>query len=160
MARGYRCGSRSKLGMPSGTWWKDAIDRVDRHLRIEEGRVVESSYLQHHRGQARYLGHHVRAAIGAEFARHGALGSLRVNCFGWFAVYLNPETGIATNMFGPPPNVLAFAAVALCLHHRFTLGPLSAQPSAFRFQRRPRFCWSYSAAAAPVWQSFLVLSSF
>jgi hypothetical protein len=31
--------------------------------------------------------------------------SLRENCFGWLAVYLNPLTGIATNMFGAPPEI-------------------------------------------------------
>ena len=114
------------------------VDGVDRHLRTaEESGIVERADLYDRRGQARPPRQQVRAAVGTEFPRYGAFeiaaGKLLGRSLGvaeavdW---HQHEHVGRAAG------DVLAFAAVALRLHHRLALGHiahLAAVASAFQF---------------------------
>src|SRR6516164_2891478 len=112
------------------------VTGVDRQLRREFCGIIERADLDHDHRRTR-PGRHMRTAFGTKFPRHGPfevaagklLGrTLRVSeAISWYG---EEHVGRATR------DVLAFAAVALRLHDRLTLGRIAHRPaitSAFQF---------------------------
>src|SRR6202142_4509523 len=114
------------------------VDGVDRHLRAaEKGGIVERADFQDQSRQALRARDEMGAAFGAEFPRHGAFKVAALEL-------LRHSLGVAEagerhqdkHVGRAAADILAFATMALRLHHRVALGlvaHLAAIASAFQF---------------------------
>ncbi len=97
---------RSKARQSVGDLMKRLlVDSEDRHLRaaVELG-IVERSHFHDDDRTARRPGRHVRAAVGAELARHRILEVAARELLGRaLGVGGSPRLGMTTNMLGAPP---------------------------------------------------------
>src|SRR5216684_1578752 len=114
------------------------VDGEDRHLRgAKQSGIVERADFQNRRGQTRTTCGQMGAAFGAEFPRHRVLeiaaGKLLRRSLGVAEAVARHQQKHVWRAAG---DILAFAAVALRLHHRLALGHiahLSAIAPAFQF---------------------------
>src|ERR1017187_1198051 len=100
------------------------VHRIDRHVRTaEQTGTIERADLDDHRRKSLWTSYYVSAAIGAEFARDRILQIAT-------GEFLRRTLGVGKpryrhrdeNVGRAAGDVLAFAAMALSLHHRLAVG--------------------------------------
>src|SRR3984893_15500209 len=101
------------------------VDGVDRHLRAaKHSGIVERADFQNHRGQTRPPRGEMRAALGAEFPRYRAFKIAARELPGRrLGVTEAADRHQEKHVGSAAADILAFAAMALRLHHRLPPRP-------------------------------------